>query len=222
MRFLHLFAFFLRFFAFFCVTFFGGSGCVFCPPLFQVESPGVLKKRGQLELSGSRMEHVHVASFQQGCSALSNQTVPLGFLHSSMSGTPKGGKDKKGAKAGGKKGKTGGSGKSKKAGLTFPVGRTGSLIRKGRYSSRVGKGAPVYLAAVLEYLCAEMLELAGNASRDNKKRRITPRFLTVCACISLSLSLPLCVYACVCAAVCAAGSWNAAGWIGLVPGVWWV
>ena len=93
--------------------------------------------------------------------------------------TPKGGKDKKGAKAGGKKGKTGGSGKSKKAGLTFPVGRTGSLIKKGRYATRVGKGAPVYLAAVLEYLCAEMLELAGNASRDNKKRRITPRFLTV-------------------------------------------
>ena len=94
--------------------------------------------------------------------------------------TPKGGKDKKGAKAGGKKGKAGGSGKSKKAGLTFPVGRTGSLIRSGRYSRRVGKGAPVYLAAVLEYLTAEMLELAGNASRDNKKKRITPRFLTVC------------------------------------------
>jgi histone H2A len=107
-----------------------------------------------------------------------------------MSSTPKGGKDKKGAKAGVKKGKTGGSGKSKKAGLTFPVGRTFSLLKSGRFAPRVGKGAPVYLAAVMEYLCAEMLELAGNASRDNKKKRITPRFLTVCwACVRRGIAL---------------------------------
>ncbi|KAL3105517.1 hypothetical protein niasHT_026951 [Heterodera trifolii] len=85
-----------------------------------------------------------------------------------MSGRGKGGK----AKTGGKQ-KT----RSSRAGLQFPVGRLHRLLRKGHYAERVGAGAPVYLAAVLEYLAAEVLELAGNASRDNKKTRINPRHL---------------------------------------------
>merc|ERR1711935_332022 len=68
---------------------------------------------------------------------------------------------------------------SAKAGLQFPVGRIGRYLKNGKYASRMGKGAPVYLAAVLEYLCAEILELAGNAARDNKKSRIIPRHITL-------------------------------------------
>ena len=65
--------------------------------------------------------------------------------------------------------------RSKKAGLQFPVGRVHRYLKQGKYASRIGAGAPVYLAAVLEYLAAEILELAGNAARDNKKARIIPR-----------------------------------------------
>ena len=83
-----------------------------------------------------------------------------------MSGRGKGGKVRS-------KGKT----RSSRAGLQFPVGRMHRLLRKGHYAERVGAGAPVYLAAVLEYLSAEILELAGNAARDNKKTRIIPRHL---------------------------------------------
>ena len=65
--------------------------------------------------------------------------------------------------------------RSARAGLQFPVGRISRFLRKGQYAKRVGGGAPVYLAAVLEYLSAEILELAGNAARDNKRSRIIPR-----------------------------------------------
>lgn len=67
--------------------------------------------------------------------------------------------------------------RSSRAGLQFPVGRIHRYLRKGQYAARIGGGAAVYLAAILEYLSAEILELAGNAARDNKKSRIVPRHL---------------------------------------------
>jgi histone H2A len=67
--------------------------------------------------------------------------------------------------------------RSSRAGLTFPVGRVHRYLKHGSYAERIGEGAPVYMAAVLEYLTAEILELAGNAARDNEKKRIIPRHL---------------------------------------------
>jgi histone H2A len=57
-----------------------------------------------------------------------------------MSGRGKGGKAKE----------TKSKSRSSRAGLTFPVGRIHRLLRKGNYSERVGAGAPVYMAAVVE------------------------------------------------------------------------
>ena len=94
------------------------------------------------------------------------QILFVSFSLNKMSGRGKGGKAKAKAKS-----------RSSRAGLQFPVGRIHRLMRKGHYADRIGSGAPVYLAAVLEYLSAEILELAGNAARDNKRARIIPRHL---------------------------------------------
>ena len=90
-------------------------------------------------------------------------------------GKAKSGRGKKAGSGGGATGKS--KSRSSRAGLQFPVGRVHRHLRQGRYAPRIGAGAPVYLAAVMEYLAAEILELAGNASRDNKKHRIIPRHI---------------------------------------------
>nr|XP_004239507.1 histone H2A-beta, sperm-like [Solanum lycopersicum] len=67
--------------------------------------------------------------------------------------------------------------RSSKASLKFPVARIARFLKVGKYAKRVGAGAPVFLADVLEYLAVEVLELAGIAARNDKKTRITPRHI---------------------------------------------
>eukprot|EP01013_Petalomonas_cantuscygni_P011412 TRINITY_DN2484_c0_g2_i2.p2 TRINITY_DN2484_c0_g2~~TRINITY_DN2484_c0_g2_i2.p2 ORF type:complete len:201 (+),score=65.56 TRINITY_DN2484_c0_g2_i2:41-604(+) len=69
--------------------------------------------------------------------------------------------------------------RSSRAGLTFPVGRVARLLKDGRYVQRVGKAAPVFIASVLEYLVAELIELSGSTAAEAKKKRITPRYLNL-------------------------------------------
>ena len=41
-------------------------------------------------------------------------------------------------------------------------------------SEKLAKGAPIYTAAVMEFLAAEILELAGNEAKQNGENKITP------------------------------------------------
>ena len=70
--------------------------------------------------------------------------------------------------------------RSSKAGLIFPVGRVSTMLRKGRFAKRVSASSGVYLAAVLEYLTAELLDLSSKFVISAKKNtRVTPRAITL-------------------------------------------
>lgn len=73
---------------------------------------------------------------------------------------------------GGKK-KTTKTSRSTKAGVIFPVGRMLRYIKRGLPKYRIGVGAPVYLAAVLEYLTGEKL-VANICVYIKPKRRLVP------------------------------------------------
>lgn len=66
---------------------------------------------------------------------------------------------------------------SSRAGLVFPVQRFAKALKKGGYAKRLAVGGSIYLTAVIEYITAEILELAGNSAREHRKQRILPRHI---------------------------------------------
>ena len=68
---------------------------------------------------------------------------------------------------------------STKAGTLFPVGRLNRYIKQGRYSERVGASAGAFLAAVLEYLTAEILEMSADLANQHGRKTIAPKHLNL-------------------------------------------
>ncbi|XP_004385252.1 histone H2A-Bbd type 1-like [Trichechus manatus latirostris] len=64
--------------------------------------------------------------------------------------------------------------RSTRAELQFPVSRVDRLLRERHYVQRLSSSTPVFLAGVLEYLTANILELAGDEAHHDHRIRITP------------------------------------------------
>lgn len=67
--------------------------------------------------------------------------------------------------------------RSFRAGIIFPVGRTQRLLKtkSALNKARVGPGPAIFLASVLEYLTAEVLELSGDQAHALGAKRINER-----------------------------------------------
>jgi len=62
-------------------------------------------------------------------------------------------------------------------GLKFPVGRIRKYLKEANVADRVGKGAAVYFAAILEYLVKTLFKQAFLYASGSKRHRLTPRYL---------------------------------------------
>ena len=60
-----------------------------------------------------------------------------------------------------------------KSGLIFPVTRIRGLIRKGRYADKISPKCAIGVAAVLEYLTAEIIEMSGDNCFDGEHNVIS-------------------------------------------------
>ncbi|XP_028378798.1 histone H2A-Bbd type 2/3-like [Phyllostomus discolor] len=64
-----------------------------------------------------------------------------------------------------------------RAELLFSVSHLERLLREGHYAQHLTPSAPVFLAAIVQYLTATVLQLAGNEAQRSGCRRITPQLV---------------------------------------------
>ncbi|XP_015727731.1 late histone H2A.2.2-like [Coturnix japonica] len=69
------------------------------------------------------------------------------------------------------------SSRSSRAGLLFPVSRIERQLRRGQFAERFGACAPVYLAAVLQWVTQKIMDMAGKISKKSNQQCISPQHL---------------------------------------------
>ncbi|NXT27194.1 H2A1A protein, partial [Syrrhaptes paradoxus] len=67
--------------------------------------------------------------------------------------------------------------RSSRAGLLFPVSRLDKQLRRGGFAERFGASAPVYLAAVLQWVTHKTMDVAGEISKKSNQQCISPLHL---------------------------------------------
>ena len=68
---------------------------------------------------------------------------------------------------------------SEKAGVHFPVARSTRLMKEARLSERISVTAGAFMAGVLEFITAEILELAGNVCEEHGRKTIAPKHINL-------------------------------------------
>ena len=64
---------------------------------------------------------------------------------------------------------------STRAGLLFATPKILKLMKRERLAGGIGKRPAIVVAAAMEYICQEILELSGDIVLQGKRKRITPR-----------------------------------------------
>uniref|UniRef100_A0A7S3MTC5 Histone H2A n=1 Tax=Strombidium inclinatum TaxID=197538 RepID=A0A7S3MTC5_9SPIT len=66
-----------------------------------------------------------------------------------------------------------------RAGTCFPVGRLNRMLKQGRFAERISGSAGVYMAGVLDYIAAELLDVGGEISLEQGYKILLPRHLNM-------------------------------------------
>jgi histone H2A len=66
--------------------------------------------------------------------------------------------------------------KEAKAGILFPVGKINKRMQNSKWTDRVGGTAPIWVAAVCDYITREIVQQASDACKEGgKHKRLQPR-----------------------------------------------